>query len=206
MMRGARLALHGPAWRECASEEALIPVRPFTCCTDGPPRCERECEHCCMICLNNASRRRRTALNGAAHINASHGHKSPHPSIWHYCVAWAMSLVDGRWGHVYAAGWRCLLTYLLTDGVEEGAGSVASVKRPPIRRCSHQAREIPPYRNSNRDSTNKAPSLHHRHTEVLKSDRPEDFLAGPKQVSVGLPRRRWQSGTTGVLARRRVHA
>ena len=63
-----------------------------------PPRCERECEHCCMICLTNASRRRRTALNGAAHINASHGHKSPHPSIWHYCVAWAMSLVDGRWG------------------------------------------------------------------------------------------------------------
>ena len=99
MMRGARLALHGPAWRECASEEALIPVRPFTCYTDGPPRCERECEHCCMICLTNASRRRRTALNGAAHINARHGHKSPHPSIWHYCVAWAMTdvaLVDDR--------------------------------------------------------------------------------------------------------------
>ena len=44
---------------------------------------------------------------------------------------------------------------------------------------------------------------------IFPEDLPEDLPEGPKQVSVGqlgLPRRRWYSGTTGVLARRRVHA
>jgi hypothetical protein len=95
-----------------------------------------------MICLTtNASRRRQTALNGAAHINASQvTDTNLHIHPVHMALLRRMGDVARRWPMGMA--WRRV----------QGA---SSVKRPPIRRCTHQARETPPYRNSNRDSTTK---------------------------------------------------
>lgn len=96
-----------------------------------------------MICLTtNASRRRRTALDGA-HIKFS-------TSI-HMALSRRMGAAAGRWPMGMA--WRRV----------QGA---SSVKRPPIRRCTHQARETPPYRNSNRDSTSKGRRYTRQSTQI----------------------------------------